>query len=314
MPRPALFFFNEQDGPQLAETFVPTTLTQLRVLRAGVSMGLRDLSDERARVVRALNDAEVPVTGWLLLPRDEGYFATHANADRVEAAYERFHAWTRTNALRFQGVGLDFEPDIRELDQLMERPGRTLAQWLFRRGRGAQVAEAVVRYRALIDQVKADGFSVEAYQFPTIVDDRQRGSRFWQATLGALDVSDQPDSIGAGPDREVVMLYTSLLGLVGPGLLESYAPHCRSVGIGSTGGGIDPFPKLTWAELERDLVVASRFASEVFIFSLEGCLTQGFLPRLTTVEWERQLVTPPSAFRFAARGARFFVQQLCRLG
>ena len=50
---------------------------------------------------------------------------------------------------------------------------------------------------------KADGFTVETYQFPTIVDDRQRGSRFWQATLGALDVT---------ADREVVMLYTSLLG------------------------------------------------------------------------------------------------------
>ncbi len=305
MPRPALFFFNEQDGPHLAETFGPTTLTQLRVLRAGVAMGLRDLSDERAQVVRALNDAGVPVTGWLLLPRDEGYFATHTNADRVEAAYERFLAWTRAKALRFGGIGLDFEPDIRDLDRLMEKPGRTLARWLLRRGRGARVADALVRYRALVARVKADGFTVETYQFPTIVDDRQRGSRFWQGTLGALDVA---------ADREVVMLYTSLLGLVGPSLLAGYAPHCRSVGVGSTGGGIDPFPKLGWSELERDLVVAARSASELFVFSLEGCLAQGFLPRLATVEWERPVVDPPPSVRFAGRAARFLIQQLSRLG
>ena len=84
------------------------------------------------------------------------------------------------------------------------------------------------------------GLSRRDYQFPVIVDDRREASQFWQRTMGALALD---------ADREVAMVYTSLLGMAGPGLLEHWAPHCRAIAVGSTGGGIDPFPKLSWAEL-----------------------------------------------------------------
>lgn len=303
MPRPALFFFNEQDSDSLAATFSPVVITQLSLLKAGVSMGLRDLTAARAEVVRALNAANVPVTAWLLLSRDEGYFATHTNVEAIEAAYTRLMAWARHHQLHLTGLGLDFEPDLRELDELMARPGLTLAKWLLRRGRGPVVEQARTAYQRLVERARGDGLRVETYQFPVIVDDRRATSQFWQRTMGALALE---------ADREVPMVYTSLLGAAGPGLLEHWAPHCRAIAVGSTGGGIDPFPKLSWAELERDLVVAARHAREVFIFSLEGCVEQGLLERLASVEWDRTVIRGPPTHRLLAAGAARMIGALAR--
>jgi hypothetical protein len=303
MPRPALFFFNEQDSDSLVATFSPDVITQLSLLNAGVAMGLRDLTAARAEVVRQLNDAHVPVTAWLLLPRDEGYFATHTNVEAVERAYARLVEWARAHHLRITGLGLDFEPDIRQLDELMARPTLTLARWLLRRGRGPLVEQARTRYQRLIERARGEGFRVETYQLPVIVDDRRAASQFWQRTMGALAL----DS-----DREVAMVYTSLLGMAGPGLLEHWAPHCHAIAVGSTGGGIDPFPKLSWAELERDLVVAARHAREVFIFSLEGCVEQGVLQRLASVEWELSVSRGSPSQRMLAAGAAQVIGALAR--
>jgi hypothetical protein len=283
VPRPRLFFFNEQDQPALASTFTDHTIGQLRALQAGVAMGLRDLSDERAVVVRALEAAGVPVTGWLLLPREEGYFATQHNAPKVEAAYWRFHAWAARHRLAVPRVGLDFEPDLRELERLMQRPLSTLVRWALRPGPIAQVHDARRRYAELIQRVKAEGRAVEAYQFPLVVDDRARGGHFWQRTAGLLDVA---------CDREVVMLYSSLLTALGPGVLARYAPLAQAVAVGSTGGGVDPFPKLSWDELSRDLRLAARSAGDVFIFSLEGCVGRGWLPRLAALSWDEPVTLP----------------------
>lgn len=303
MPRPSLFFFNEQDSPELAATFTRVVLEQLGALRAGVVMGMRDLSDERAVVVRRLNEAQVPVTAWVLLPREEGYFATHTNAAQVEAAVDRLLGWRARHALHLDGVGLDFEPDVRELDELMAKPARTLGRWLVRRGRDPLVLEAQRRYQALVGRLRAEALRVETYQFPMVVDDRLGRSRFWQRTLGALALE---------ADREVVMLYTSLMGAAGPGLLASYAPHCRAIAVGSTGGGIDPFPKLTWHELERDLVVAARHAPEVFIFSLEGCVLQGVTARLLDVEWDRPVVETSPSLRLLSSAVATSLRAMAR--
>lgn len=298
--RPSLTFFNEQDAEQLAATFQPEVIRALSSLGAGVSMGLRDLSPARADAVRRLNQANVPVTGWLLLPREQGYFATHHNLEQIEAAYRRLREWTEREHLVLRGIGIDFEPDIRELDELMARPLRTLSTWVFRPG-GERVERVRPGYQAFIERVRADGLRVETYQFPTIVDDRLTGSRFWQRTLGALDVE---------ADREVAMLYTSLLGMAGPSLLQSYAPHCKAIAVGSTGGGIDPFPKLSWAELERDLVVASKHSNDLFIFSLEGCLEHQMLERLTHVEWDRSVTPPARVQRLMGATASVVIRQL----
>ncbi|MDX2013640.1 MAG: hypothetical protein SFW67_25830 [Myxococcaceae bacterium] len=304
MPRPRLFFFNEQPSGALEATFTPTEVTQLGVLGAGVSMALLDLTDARAEVVRRLTRARVPVHAWLLVPREGGYFATHHNAPLVEQAFDAFCAWRARHQLEVSTVGLDFEPDVRELDALMAAPARTLARWLTSRSRGRALDAALGAYRALVRRIQGLGFRVETYQFPFVVDDRHAGTRFWQRTLGVLDVE---------ADRQVLMLYTSLMGALGPGLLEQYAPRAGAIGVGSTGGGIDPFPKLSFPELERDLVVAARHAPDVYVFSLEGLVQQAATDALISIEWDRPVVRSAS-HRLAATVAARVLGGLARLG
>lgn len=304
VPRPRLVFFNEQASEALEATFRPTVLTQLGVLGAGVSMALLDLSDARAAIVQRLTAARVPVHGWLLVPREHGYFATHHNAAHVEQAFEAFCRWKERHRLEVSTVGLDFEPDVRELDALMAAPVRTLSRWFTSRARGRAVEPALEAYRALVRRMQAQGFTVETYQFPFVADDRAAGTRFWQRRLGVLDVE---------ADRQVLMLYTSLMGALGPGLLEAYAPHARAIGVGSTGGGIDPFPKLSFLELERDLVVAARHAPEVYVFSLEGLVQQGATDDLISIDWGRPVVRSPRQ-RWGAAVAARVLRGLARWG
>lgn len=269
---PHLRFFCELDATPLRELFArPEVVEDLRALGAGVTLGLRDLSDERAQVVRRLNEAGVAVGAWLLLPAELGYFATLDNAPHVGARYDAFRHWAQAHSLRFEAVGLDFEPDIRELEALSRAPAKTLWRWLGR-GRDAR-RHAGVReaYAALVSRMRADGFLVETYQLPLLHDDRRAGGTLLQRVLGVFDV---------GADREVFMLYTSLMGPFAPALLESLGRECRAIGLGSTGGGIDTFPKLSWPELARDLRLAARCAEDLAIFSLEGCVEHGFLSRL----------------------------------
>lgn len=298
-----LRFFVELDAADLASLFTDEVLAMLRGLEAGVTLALRDLSAERARVVRKLQVAGVPIGAWLLVERQHGYFATLHNVDAVAAQAERTLAWARTEGLAFEALGLDFEPDLRELDALFERPVSTMRQWLMRARTPELHADAEARYRTLVAALRAEGVAVESYQLPTLVEDRRKGRAALARLTGSVDVP---------TDREVVMLYSSLLGPTGAGLVAHWAPHCRAVGLGSTGGGVDPLPKLDWVALERDLLVAAAHVDDISVFSLEGCVAQGFLPRLRDFEWNRPAPTL-ALQKPMARGLRAAVRTVGRL-
>lgn len=300
-----LHFFNEQDTPELEALFDDAGVVRhLVALRAGVTMGLRDLSDGRARVLRHLADEGIPVGAWVLLPREDGYFATLDNAERVTARYAEVHAWARHEGLVFESIGLDFEPDLRELASLVAHPLRTLGQWAWRARDRVRLERARDAYGALVRRIHADGHRVETYQFPVLLEERGARGTFWQRFAGVLDVP---------ADREVVMLYSSLLGPLGPNLVEAWAPACRAVGLGSTGGGIDPLPKLTWDALARDLRVAARTCDDVTLFSLEGCVQQGFLARLVDFDWDAPVPAATRLPRLATAALRATVSGVSRL-
>jgi hypothetical protein len=271
--RPHLRFFTELDGSELPSLFTPDVVAALHRLEAGVTMGLTDLSATRAQVIRQLNGEGIPVGAWVLLPREAGYFAHADNAALVGARCEEILRFADAGQLTFEALGLDFEPALHELEALLRRPLSTLWMWKRRAADHARLARARGQYRALIARLRGRGLRVESYQFPTLLDDRAGQRTFWQRFAGAMDVE---------VDREVLMLYSSLFS---PALLESFGPEARAIGIGSTGGGVDPLPKLGWSRFERDLRLASGWCDDVSIFSLEGCVEQGFLPRLLDFDW-----------------------------
>lgn len=292
MDRPGLTFFCELESTALQALFAePTVLGELKALEAGVSLGLVDLSPERAAVVRRLNEARVPTVAWLLLPREQGYWFNLGNAPRAVERYTAFLAWTREHGLRWDGVGLDIEPDLHDMQRLLQGGGGLVSSLPGRLMRGARLREAREAYGALVERIRADGFRVDSYQLPLIVDERASGSTLLQRLTGVLDVP---------ADREVLMLYSSFLRPHGAGALWSYGPEARSVGVGSTGGGVDlpgliDVPPLTWEEFSRDLRLARRWTRELHVFSLEGCVRQGFLSRLRELDWDAPVDVPEEA-------------------
>jgi hypothetical protein len=205
MIRPRITFFCDLELEALQRLFADTAvIDDLLRLQAGVRLALLDLSPERADVVRRLNDAGIPVIAGLLLPRERGLFLTMENAPQVVARYTDFQAWTARNGLRWAGVGLDIELDVREFQRF--------------------------------------------------------ASNTWQALLSRLR---------RGFDS--VRLEQALaIGLTGRGA-ESEAS----------------LPLLDWDTFARDLLYAHRWSEAIAIFSLEGCVNQGFMERLKTFDWDR---------------------------
>ncbi|MEN4013385.1 MAG: hypothetical protein ROW48_15235 [Bellilinea sp.] len=282
--QPILTFFCELDIQPLEKLLAdPDVVAVLKQLQAGVAMGLRDLSEKRADVVKRLNRAGIPLTAWLLLPESQGYWFNLDNACAAAQQYEDFLHWSQEHGLEWKRVGLDIEPDFRFLTGFkkgflsgFECMARSLAH------RRKNFAKARESYRKLVSQIKADGFEVESYQLPLILDERRVNSTVMQRLLGVLDLA---------VDREVVMLYSSFYRPNGDGFLVSYGKDCEYIAIGSTGGGVDlegvaDTRPMSWEEFSRDLRIANCCHREIAIFSLEGCVQQGFLNRLPTFDWQ----------------------------
>ena len=299
MPQPKLTFFTELDSERLTELFNdPSLIKSLQTLEASVSLGILDLSDARAKVVRKLNKANIPVIAWLLLPKAEGYWFNTGNHRQAAARYAAFGEWTQAHKLDWAGVGLDIEMDINEFTGAMDRQRvRVLAKTLFQRYRDRQRAEkARLAYQALVDQIHRDGYLVESYQFPVINEERRARATVLGRTAGLVDVE---------ADREVLMLYSSFLRPNGDAVLWSYAPETDSVGVGNTGGGVEiegviDLPPLTWEEFSRDLRLCVARQKPIHIFCLEGCVAQGFLPRLLEFDWDEPVAPPAGAVKVRA--------------
>lgn len=297
MGKPRLTFFCELPATDLKTLFAePQLVEDLKTLDAGLSLGILDLSQERAEIVRYLNQVGIPVTAWLLLPQEQGYWFNVDNFRQARNCYLAFREWTTAQDLKWVAVGLDIEPDFGDMVQFARSKWRFLPGLLRRVFDRRRLRRAQSGYRALIDQIRLDGYLVESYQFPFIVDERKAGSELLQRLARLVDLR---------VDREVLMLYSSFYEPNGAGFLWSYGPDCRdrnaalrkpAIGLGSTGGGVstglEERRPLEWAQLARDLRMAWYWCDEIFIFSLEGCFRQGFITYLKTFQWD-QIILPP---------------------
>jgi hypothetical protein len=290
MAMPKLTFFCELDAEPLKALVNKPMIRRLQAMQASLSLGLRDMAPERVEVVKSLNRAGIPVIAWLLLPKEEGYWFNLRNAPQAINQYALFQDWTQANGLEWAGIGLDIEPDIQEMPDLMNRSWRNWRLYLRRLFTRREWKRGLAAYRDLVSQIHADGYRVDSYQMSMIADEREAGSSLIQRLLGLVDVK---------VDREVLMLYTSFERPYGAGVLASYAPAAQSIGLGSTGGGVDvdfggPAP-LSWDELSRDLRLAYHYCDDIHIFSLEGCAQQGFLDRLEGFVWDNPILLPETS-------------------
>ena len=290
--RPSVTFACELDAARLTELFADASvIDDLQALGARVTMMVSDLSAERARVVRQLNQAGIPLVGIPLFPVEEGYYFTVDNAPRAAQRYQQWKQWTAEHGLIWDWVGLDLEPEAQFYLQLMANPWGLVPTLLRRLRDRERVPRAQAAYAALVDRIHADGWQVENYQFPFIAEERRAGSTLLQRLMGLVDVR---------TDREVWMQYTSFVGSLGPGILWSYGPESDAIAVGTTGGGPDvpghpQFSPLSWEELARDLRLARRWTDQLYIHSLEGCVWNGYLTRLRSFDWTPASTPPQTA-------------------
>jgi hypothetical protein len=281
-------FFCELETADLQTLFAdPKLIADLQALEAGVSLALIDLSPARAEVVRRLSSAGIPVTAWLILPQQEGYYFCMSNVAQARSFYEAFRSWTVAEGLTWAAVGINIEPDLREMETLRVSPLQLLPELLKRVMSRRQLARSQAAYASLAREIRNDGYTVESYQFPVIVDERKTGSTLLRRAAGLVDVP---------ADREVWMLYSSFSRPLGIGYLWSYAPEAQQIALGSTGGGLhsslfDHRP-LDWEEFARDLRLGWYWTDELYIFSLEGCVRQGFIDSLKSFTWDVPIFFP----------------------
>ena len=295
--RPQLIFACDRQTKDLDSLFTPQVITDLKELGAGIALSTEDFSPERAAVVRKLNAAGIPMTAWIALPKDQGYYVNVSTEPQTAARFAEFDKWTADNGLKWEAVGLDIEPTLSDYSKLMDHKGQLL--WLaikraFDSGRLTRGREA---YSALIRQIQSRGYKVQTYQLTFMADERKAHTTLLERIFGIVDVRG---------DQEVFMLYTSFNHQAGAAIIWEYAPSAQVIAVGSTASSGDAaldakYPPLNWDEFSRDLIVAHHFSPIVGVYSLEGCVKQGFLSKLKTTDWTQAVVIPAASIEQAAK-------------
>ncbi|MBE9527008.1 MAG: hypothetical protein IME94_08545 [Proteobacteria bacterium] len=301
----SLTFFCELYSDDLVRLFSePCLIEQLQTLGATISLGIVDFSDERAHVVHQLNKNGIPVIAWQLLSIEQGYWYNMSNADQAISGYEEFLEWTNKHNLHWAGLGVDIEPDISELQDLLTNKLRIIPVLFKRIFRKKHYDDACKIYHALVTKMQNDHYTVDSYEFLFMDDDRKAGSCLLGRMLGVTEVP---------ANRRVLMLYSSFFRPYGTAVLCNYACGADSVAVGSTGGGVElhgmNHTPMNWDELSRDLKLARRYCDDIHIFSLEGCVEQGFMEPLIDFDWNHP-IHQPQPLTFLLIIMRFISRQI----
>ena len=288
---PEIVFFTELDANALQKLLArPGVLDLLAQMNCAVSMALTEKSETRARTVRTLTERGIKVHARLLLSEDAGIWFNVDNYPQAIARYHAFRAWARDEHLDFDAVGLDMEPPLYHVPRLTPPTIWSMLHLLIAAGSNTLFPAASRAYVDLAAQIRADGYAVHSYQYPLIVDDRRSDATLFQRALHVVDLP---------ADVEVLLCYSSVVPRaifgsdLGGALITEYGAYADSIGVGSTGGGLDLDAlddghryRLRWATFERDLRLAATYTDMIHIFSLEGTCASGFLERLPGFDWD----------------------------
>lgn len=269
----------------------PNVIANLKSLHAGLGVAIVDFTPERAELVRRLNGEGIPAIAGLGMPPGQGFYFNAENAPEAAARFAAFDAWSREQGLRWDAVGLDIEPNFAELGSLNGHRWRLFTTFLWRAVDIQRMQRAQRVYSALIADIRSRGYVVQTYQLPYLPVERKAHSSLLDRMLGTVDVRG---------DQEVLMLYTSYAGPAGAAIIWKLGPDAQSIAICCTDGDPAANPAvLDWSRFSSDLIVAGHFSHLIGVYNLEGCVRQGFLPRLKTMNWSQSVTIPAVAMRTA---------------
>jgi len=278
----------------------PATVAALKNLHAQVAVAIADFSPERAKVVRFLNQQQIPVIAGLTLQTEDGPYFNADDAAEAPAQFAAFEKWTQEKGLRWAGVGLDIEPNYGELAALRNHPWRLVTTLLRNSLDSRRMERAQKIYSDLIRQIQARGYPVETYTLPYGPIERDLHTTLLDRLLGTVDVQGNENDL---------MIYTSYARPVGSAIILDLGPDAQGIVVGVTDGpppAGSGFGPLDWDEFSNDLIVASHFVHHIGIYNLEGCVRQGFLTRLESMNWGASVVIPVSSVSRADRHVMAF--------
>jgi hypothetical protein len=292
---PHLVFASDQPTGELESMLAePGIVADLIDLKAGIALA-PNLTVDEANLVRQLNRDGIPVTAGLTVPMEQGYYLNASNGRQAKVRFEDFEKWTTANELRWAAIGLDIEPNIQDFATLRQGSKWHLFLTLLERYFDMRrVRESKYTYGALIQEIRSHGYPVDTIQFPFIADERAVRSSVLEQLTGIVNVRG---------DLEVLMLYTSFHQSLDSALIWVYGPDAQAIAVGSTTGPTsDPhFARLNWEEFSRDLMVANHFSRVIGVYNLEGCVREGFLPRLKNLNWNESVTISAESVRGATR-------------
>ena len=265
-----------------------------------MAVAIADFSPERAQIVRLLNQKQIPVIAGLTLQTKDGPYFNADDATEAPAQFAAFEKWTQQNDLRWTAVGLDMEPNYGALASLKTHPWRLVTTVLHNSLDGKRLERAQEAYSALIGQIQAQGYPVETYTLPYGPIERDLHTTLLDRLLGTVDVQSNENDL---------MIYTSYARPVGSAIILDLGPSAQGIVVGVTDGpppAGSGFGPLDWDEFSSDLLVASHFAHHIGVYNLEGCVRQGFLPRLETMDWGASVVIPAASVLRADRHVMAF--------
>jgi hypothetical protein len=280
--KPHLSFFCELPEKEFTMLFADSSLiNELSEMRISIRIGLHDFGKERTTTIKKLNQAGIPVYAWLLLPEEDGYWFNMYNGIKAQNRYNDFKKWTAENQIKWEGIGLDLEPDMNDAKLLMTHPWKFGWKAFIRLFDNKPLKNATEIYQKLILSMKADGYLVESYIIPFLFEEREKKTKSLQKLLGIVDIE---------TEKEIPMLYTS--GLGNPAIIPLYYTNNMPIALGSTGGGVKiegfELAALTWDKLERDLIIASKLTDEIVIFCLETSVQKGFLENIKKIDFNQK--------------------------
>lgn len=98
--------------PMTSEEFSPRLVDHLANGGNGISLALSDIDEDTAAAIRILNESNVPVIGWVVLPDNLGYWTNAANVEETRRVVENIFRKTERYNIRLAGLGFDSEIPI----------------------------------------------------------------------------------------------------------------------------------------------------------------------------------------------------------
>lgn len=158
----------EKRGEALMELFKKDDLADfLAKNNFEITLAMTRLDDKTAETIKYLNEKKVPVTAWIVLEDNEGYWTNKTNVDKTKEKTEAVKEWAKVNELRFEGIGFDMENPIQLKSALVQMNLRELyKEFKNYLKTGTNVNEAQRKLGEYIDKLKSENIQTEAYLNP----------------------------------------------------------------------------------------------------------------------------------------------------